>query len=448
MSSTTRNPALHGNPFSSFLRYAIPSVLGILAMSTASVIDGIFIGRYEGSEALAAINLIIPVLSVTFGVSYMLAVGSSVTAGKYVGEGNISAANHIFSKALIANIIYGLLLLAAGLLGSQLLFRALGAEPELFSPMQDYFGTLVFFLPLQVATALYYFFVRIAGYPSLSSIALVIGSLTNLLLDWWLIGIRGEGLVGAALATGISNLVTLSILLSYRFKTNAWLRFIPRQKNWRELYQACFNGLSEFINEISAGVVTFILNLVIINKLGVAGVAAFSVVSYSLFVGLLLSFSIADALQAVCSQCFGARDKQRLNQFVTIAFALISISATGFIALLLNNGEAMVQLFISDNTDNLTHIALGFIAVLWPVFLFNGLNVMLSAYLTATHHAKSSAAIALLRSLVLPLTLLAVITLAFPEAPFMLAITGAEALTLVIALLLFYRFRPNRLLAT
>jgi MATE family, multidrug efflux pump len=441
------NPALHGSPLKGFLKYAIPSALGILAMSTASVIDGIFIGRYEGSDALAAINLVIPIFSMAFGIAFMLAVGGSVVAGKYVGEGNYTGASNIFSKTLIAAIVYGVLLVLAGIHNNHSLFALLGAEPELFGAMSEYFDTLIWFLPMQIATAIYYFFVRIAGYPTLSSAALIIGAVTNLGLDWWFIAEKGYGLQGAALATGISNTVSVSVLLLHLFKTDRWLQFIPLQSQWGELAKAAFNGLSEFVNEISAGLVTLILNLVIINQLGVTGVAAFSVVSYTLFIGLLLSFSMADALQAISSQCYGARNAQRLNEFIKIASAGVIISALGFITLLLTQGPYLIGLFVSNNDPKLFELALEFIHILWPVFIFNGLNVVISTYLTAIHHAFASAIVALLRSLVFPLLWLAVLIQWMPERSIVSALTLAEVCTLVVAAYLFIRYRPSQVLA-
>jgi putative MATE family efflux protein len=445
--SDSTNHALQGAPFQSFLRYAIPSALGLLAMSTASVVDGIFVGRYEGSEALAAINLIIPVFSITFGMAFMMAVGGSVAAGKCVGEKDHRGASNIFSKTLMATLTYAALLLALGLYAAEHLYALLGAGPELFPLMAEYFETLIWFLPAQLLTVTYYFFVRIAGYPSLASAGLIVGAAANLVLDWLLIGVWGLGLRGAAMATGLSSVITILTLLFYLFKPGRWMRFYWRQSRWIELGRACFNGLSEFINEISAGVVTFILNLVIIQRLGVDGVAAFTVVSYSLFIGLLLAFSVADALQAVCSQCFGARNAQRMQQFLAIATTTVIINAVIFIVLLLSQGTQMVSLFVTDGDTRLVSIAEDFIQVLWPVFVFNGLNVVVSAYLTSIHHSVASASVATLRSLALPLLLLAILTQWLPNWPFLLALTGAEALTLLVAAMLFYRFRPQRVLA-
>ena len=444
LDSSTSNPALHGPILKSFLTYAIPSALGLLAMSTASVVDGIFIGRYEGGDALGAINLIIPVFSMAFGITYMLAVGGSVVAGKYVGENNFSAATNIFNKTLIVAALYALVLVTAGVAGSSSLFSLLGAEPQLHGLMSDYFNTYIWFLPFQIATAIYYFFVRIAGYPTLAATALVVGAVSNLLLDWWMIGVEGWGLTGAALASGISSLLSWLVLMLHQLKPDHWLHLVLRQRNWGEMGRAAFNGLSEFVNEISAGFVTFILNLVIIERMGITGVAAFSVVSYTLFIGLLLSFSISDSLQAVSSQCFGARNASRLNRFIAISAAAVLLNGALFITLLLTQGTQMIQLFVSDSDPQLVELAESFIQILWPVFIFNGLNMVVSAYLTAVHHALASAVIALSRSLIFPLGWLLVLTQWFPQQAFISALPLAEVCTLVIAAALFAAYRPQR----
>ena len=442
--SIEKNPALSGSPLLGFLSYAIPSLLGLLAMSTASVIDGIFIGRHGGSEALAAVNLMIPVFGLFFGMAYMLAVGGSVQAGRYVGERDFEAASNLFSKTLIATLGLALVLFASGRMLSEELFGGLGASPSLFPSLHAYFDILIWFLPVQMCSTVLYFFVRIAGHPTLAASALALGAVSNILLDYGFITVMGKGLAGAAFATGLSSLITLATLLSYRLKPERWLEFRPLQSRWGELFRASLNGLSEFVNEISGGLVAFVLNLILLKELGVDGVAAFSVVSYGMYIGLLLSFSLADTLQVLSSQCFGARDEARLRQFFTIASVLSLMCAFVFIGLLTQRTDQLLAFFVGEEQGNLLPIAREFIGVLWPVFLFNGLNVVISAYLTAVQELAASAAVALLRSLILPLALLALGTYYLPNYPFLLALPVSEALTLLVALSLFSQSRPSQ----
>ena len=441
------NPALEGSPVVGYLKFAIPSVIALLAMSAAPIIDGLFIANYLGVEALAAVNLIIPVFVVVFGVAYMIAIGGSVTAGKFIGENNKQAASDIFSKTIIVGIIYSLIMVGGGVLGSERLFALLGAGPDLFPLMHEYFGIFLWFLPAHLVGVVLYYYVRISGFPTLVSVAIVVGVLMNLALNYLLIGLLGFGLKGAAIATGISSLVMVGIMLTYRLHTDGWLKFTLSQSNWKIMLRAAYNGFSDFLDEISAGVVTFVLNLIVIKTWGSGGVAAFSVASYSLFIGFLFFFGLSEALQAVSSQCFGARNVERMQQFLKITTILVVIFGILFSILLLSFGDIFIGFFIDSNETDLINLSKGFIAILWPIFIFNGLNVMIAAYLTAIHRPSPSAVVAVLRALVFPLGLLYLIVEFFPEIPFLAAITAGEMLTLFIAIFLFMNYRPSRVIA-
>ncbi|MDB1125862.1 MATE family efflux transporter [Vibrio algarum] len=210
-----KNSALEGPIITTFLRYLLPSIVGMLAMSSASIVDGIFIGNFVGVPALAAVNLIIPILSVLFGVGLMLSIGGSVRAGKYLGEKNNTAASAIFSKTLIAVIFYAITIITMGLIFEPFLFQLLGAGEELSPLMSEYYRVIMPFLLAQLVTIVLYFFVRLDGFPSLAATALVIGSVLNVVLDYFFIAVFGWGLNGAAWATGLSQLLPMLTLLLY-----------------------------------------------------------------------------------------------------------------------------------------------------------------------------------------------------------------------------------------
>lgn len=446
--SDPSNPALKGNTLSAYLHFAVPSIIGLLAWSAAPIIDGLFIANYLGVLALASVNLIIPVFTMAFGIAYMISVGGSVRAGKYIGEGNREAANNIFSKTLIAGVIYSLLFVLLGALGSEGLFALLGASPALFGLMHEYFDILMWFFPVQVLSIIYYYFVLLTGFPRLAAAAIIIGTLANLVLNTLLIGVLGFGLKGAAFATGISAVLMLGVMLLYKRSPRGWLEFKPLQKDWKEMIRSAYNGISEFIDEASAGLITFVLNLIVVGMYGEKGVAAFSVVSYSLLIGILFFFGLSEALQAVCSQCYGARDAERLKQFLKLATALALASGMLFSGLLLVYGDAFIGFFLDASEVALMDTAKAFISILWPIFVFVGLNITIVAYLTSIHRPAASAVVAALRALVFPLGLLFVITRYFPEIPFLAAVTAGEMLAFGVALWLLWKHRPGKLFAT
>jgi Na+-driven multidrug efflux pump len=212
--------ALDGAILSTFYRYLVPSIVGMLAMTSASLVDGIFIGNFVGVPALAAVNLIIPILSLLFGVGLMLSVGGSVRGGKYLGEKNSAAASAIFSKTLVAVLAYGALVISLGLWFEPQLFRLLGADEALMKLMSEYYRVVMPFLFAQLGTIVLYFFIRLDGFPTLTAGALVVGAVINIALDYLFIAVYDWGLSGAAWATGLSQLFSLLVLLGYFLSHN------------------------------------------------------------------------------------------------------------------------------------------------------------------------------------------------------------------------------------
>ncbi|MFQ3787688.1 MATE family efflux transporter [Halomonas sp. A29] len=443
------DPILTGPHWPVFFRYALPSVAGLLALTTANIVDGIFIGNFVGGEALAALNLLIPCFAMLFGLALALAIGGTVRAGKYMGEGNTTAASAIFSKSLIAT--FGLALTAA-LLGAvfhESLYRLLGASPELYPLMSEYFLLIVWVLVVQLVTMVLYYFIRVDGFPGLATVALVAGAGTNIVLDALLVGYLDYGLRGAAVATGCAQLLQLAILLSYFASKRRRLRFRLRQDGWGEVLKAGGNGISEWINEASVGLVMLLINWLLIISHGVSGVAAFTVVNYLIFLSLMVFYGIADAMHVLLSHNLGAGNARRIRTFMGCGVSVILGLGGVLVLAVWFQGGSLVRLFLDPAADPaITGLADRFLTILWPLFLINGLNVLLSVYLTAMQKPLPSAVVALSRSLVLPGLLLVLIATFFPHWPLLVALPLAEWLTFGLALALFLRFRPQRLVST
>lgn len=451
MSSTTpdhtQQLALHGPLLSTFIRYLVPSMLGLLAMTSATVVDGIFVGNYVGVTALAALNLIMPIISLLFGIALMLAVGGSVRAGKYLGEGNLEAASAIFSKIMISVLLYGLLVIALALVFERQLYQLLGAGEELFPVMSEYFRVFMPFLLPQLITVVLYFFIRLDGFPTLAAVALAIGSLLNILLDYLLLAILDWGLAGAAYATGASQVIQCVLMSGYFFHPTRRLLLRLRQRDWREVLQAAYNGISDFVNEVSGNLIAFMLNWMLLQRAGVEGVAAISIINYLLIVGFLMFFSMGDASQVMLSQNFGARNVRRMQQFLNISFVGVAILAVALVALLVQFNAPLISWFIDDNNQQTLQLAQHFVGYMWPMLLFAGGNMVIASYLTAVHCAFLSGVVALFRSLILPALLLAVLFRLFADYRFMFAFTLAEAGTFVLAVVCLWGNRPARVVS-
>jgi putative MATE family efflux protein len=425
-------------------------VIGMLAATSAGVIDGIFIGNFVGASALAAVNISMPAFALFAAVVFMLAVGGSVMCGKFIGEGDLRSASAIFSKTLYVTLAVALLISLFFLLFLEQIVSILGANEELHGLVKDYMQIIVFAAPLLILGLTLDYFVRIDGRPILASGALVAFAIINISLDYLFIVRLGWGIKGAAWATAIAECSIVFILLSHWFSARCNLKRISflecHRDGWSAVLKAAFNGFSEFANEMSIGLITLLFNWVMITRLGVEGVAAFTIISYLLFIGLEVCYGISESLQPTVSKNLGARQPRRIVQFMRIAVLSCFVIGLLVSGLFLYIPETLVSLFLREGEDSTVEIALTFIALFWPAFLFNGMNITLASYFTALHKPLQSAAIAVSRSLVLPALGLFLLPFWFGDHGVYLAIPVAEALTFVLAVVLVSQNRPGDLL--
>ena len=446
-SESTRTDALTGSVPAVFARYAIPEIAAMLALSSAGLIDAIFLGNYAGAEALAAVNLSVPLWSLVFGLGLMIAVGGSVVCGKLLGQREMQAANEIFTKTVVATLAVSLFFsVVLGLLFIDWLVGALGAtEPRLAVPLTTYVTIMLWFAPVLMLETVLFYFVRLDGQPVLAALALVLGAVVNIGLDWLLIVRYEQGILGAALATAAAGTVAALVLLPHFFGRRSRLKFRGPLTQWDGFGRACMNGASEFANEASIGITTFLFNWVMVTRMGVEGVAALTIIDYLLFAGLMLSYAISDSLQPVISQNFGARLEGRIMAFLRIAASVIGVVSVTMVTIILLVPEALVGVFLEEGDEETAAIAVRFLGYLWPAFLFNGLNILISGYLTSMQKPVQSAFIAFSRSFALPAGLLLLLPIWLGDTGIYLSLTLSEAFTFVVSLTFFVQNMPARL---
>ena len=439
------NRILTGSITRNFFNLVIPSLVGLVAFSSASIVDGMFIGNYVGTPALAAINLIIPYLNIIFGIAFMLSIGGSVLAGKYIGENNIDGASNIFSKILMVSILFSFTITAISLVFESYIFKGLGATDDLTDLMSDYFNIRISFMLIDLITIALYYFVRADGRATLAATALVIASLVNIILDYFFIAEFQWGLQGAALATGLAQCISFLILLGYFFTGHSKFTFRLKQYNWSEVLSGCYNGLSEFINEASANFIAFALNWLLIIQYGTNGVAAITVINYLLIMGVMLVYSVSEGGQVFLSQNYGAKNFKRIQSYFTLSILACLFLSVFCIWLLLGYTQFMIDLFLDDQSEQAAELAFEYVGILWPIFLVNGFTIMITAYFTGIHKAKESAGIALLRSLILPGVFLGIFYYWIEDTSFLWALPLAEAMTFISAVILFIINRPSKI---
>ena len=418
----------------------------MLAITTASIVDGIFIGQFVSSAGLAAITLLIPFFTLIFAIALMFSIGGAVRAGSYLGQSNIKAASAVFSKCLISILVVSLLFMSFSLILDRQILTLLGAPEELITLVLPYFHIICVVLVLQVTSMVLYYFIRLDNRQKLGTFALVAGALINIALDALFIINLEMGLKGAALATLAAQIVQMLILSTYFLSKNRRLRLLLRPGKWSEVAKVAYNGLSEFVNELSGGMVILLLNWLLIIHQGVSGLAAFAVINYLIFISLMIYYGIADALHLLISQNHGAAQAKRIRDFLITAMVIVLSLSLSIISVLLLYPEWLIQLFLQDDAVESQQLSAQFILLVWPLFVVNGLNVTLSVYLTAMQKPLQSMLVALTRGLILPAALLLLFVALLPDKQFLIALPLAEWLTFIFALVLCWKYSPSNII--
>lgn len=420
-----------------FYKFALPNILSFILMSSAGIVDGIFIGNYAGELSLAAVNISYPVFSFIWGLAIMVMVGGAVSTGKYLGEKNTEKACQIFTKSIITVAVITIIISIIILIFTEEIIYLIGGSDKT-TPISVLYIKIV--IPFVMFNTIGYglsVFARVDGFPYTASFALITGAVINIVLDVLFIAVFNMGVAGAAYATGISFLAGFIILFIHFARKKGVLRISLKLNNFSEILKSSFNGLSEFLNEISVGVTMALFNIIMMKYAKEEGVAAFTAINYILWLGNMVNYAAADSLNPLISTNYGAGKFNRIKNFL-ITGLIFTISNGIFIFfLIIFFGDTLTALFIKNTSSAAFNMAVEFMSIIKWAFFLSGVNMVFSSYFTAMLRPKESAIIATLRSLILPCSMLLILPLYFGKTGIYTTIPVSELLTFAAALTLF-----------
>ena len=420
--------------YGQYLKSLLPSVLTMIFLSFYTTIDGFFVSRYAGSDALAGINIVIPITCVTFGVAVMLATGAGAIIGEHLGRGEMEQANRIFSFMCLVLLAFSEAFTALGVAFLRPIAVLLGSSERLMPHVLPY-ALVVFLGTVPMAFKLFFeYLVRSDGNSKVGLAMSVAGLVLNVGLDYLFVGVFGLGTLGAAWGTTLSITASALIGLVY-FLRFGNIRFARPKADAKVLLKSCTNGSSEMFTEFSTGITTLLFNLMVMKYFGEDGVAAVTIIMYIYYFFISFYMGIAVAVAPVVSYNVGAQNPAKIREMLRYSFRTIAVTAALILAASLLGGQAIIHLFVqSGNVFDITWQALRLFS---PVFVFIGFNVFLSGYFTALGNGLTSAVISLLRSLVLVVLFIAVLPLLLEENGIWLTMPFSEAATVLVAVQLY-----------
>lgn len=416
-----------------FISYAIPSVLGMLMISVAGIVDGLFIGRYVGADALAAVSIVYPVTSLAIGFAIMIGTGGTTTASAEIGAGNILGARNTFTITALLVTFTALLFMFLGIFFADSLALFFGKKGGLEDEVKTYMVPLLFFFIPFMHSWILDVFIRNDGIPVFPSVILVISALINIFLDYLFVARFSWGLRGAALATGGSQLVPALIFWVYILKGKTSYKLVKPVFHLNRIKKMLYNGASEFINEFSVGFSAILFNMALLYKIGSLGVASYGVIQYVTMISVMIFFGIAQASQAGISYNLGVGNRQRILAFRRVALTgNILVSCVSVIILLFFN-RAITSVFTKGNIEVINLVSEIAVYYSWA-YIPMAINISFSMYFTSIHYARESALTAVLRSLILFLICLYLLPGFLGIKGLWLTVLFAESLTLLVVL--------------
>ena len=417
-----------------FLRYLVPSVLTMIFLSFYTTIDGFFVSKYAGSDALAGINIVIPVTCIIFGVSVMLATGSGAIIGEKLGQKKEHEANEIFTFISIVLLIFSIIFTIVGIIFLEEICIFLGSSTRLLKHVLPY-AFVIFLGTIPMSFKLFFeYLVRTDGRPNIGMLMSLVGLVLNVVLDYIFVALFDMGTLGAAWGTFLSITVSMLIGLGY-FLKYSHIKFCKPKLNWTVLLKSSTNGSSEMLTEMSTGITTFLFNLIIMKFFGEDGIAAVTIIMYIYYFFISFYMGIAVAIAPVVSYNVGSRNHTKIKETTRYSFITIALSSVLILAVSLLCGKQIIHLFV-DGGDVFTLTWDG-LKLFSPVFLFIGLNVFLSGYFTALGNGFISALISSLRSLILVVVFILILPNIIGVSGVWITMPLAEALTIFIALYLY-----------
>lgn len=421
-----------------FLRCAVPGLFAMLVSSIYVMIDGIFVGRYIGSHALAAVNLAFPIIMMLFAVGDMIAVGSSVKIGLALGEGRTDEANGIFSACFFLILLVGVFFSCIGFLVAPWLIQTLITDTLLAEMAWDYARIFLYFMPILMPLFAMDNYLRICGQAQYSMWMNITAAVVNIFLDWLFLAKLGLGITYAALATAISMSLGVLVALVPFLCRRLTLRLTRPRLSLRTFFGIVHNGSSEFFNNISGSLLSTVINALLLGLGGNAAVAAYGIVMYLDSLLLMALYGILDALQPPISYNVGAGAYTRVQKlFRLTACVACGLSMLFFVGMLCFP-EALTLLFIPEESPSVIGMSIDALRCYAPTYLFLWWNMLISSFLTAMDYAKASLRIMLFRSLLFPALFLVLLPQFWDVWGVFLTPAAAALLT---ALLAFWTWR-------
>lgn len=430
--------------YKKLIKFTLPSIIMMVFSSIYGVVDGFFVSNFAGELEFKAVNFIMPVLMILGAIGFMLGAGGSALISKTLGEGEKERANGIFSFTVYVSIILGIILAIFGIIFLRPVANMLGAGIMLENCVV--YGTIILLaLPFFMLQMEFQSLFVTAEKPQLGLFVTVGAGVANMVLDALFIGVFKWGIVGAASATALSQVVGgLLPILYFTRKNNSLLRLQKPLLDFKSLWKICTNGSSELMTNISLSVITILFNYQLLIYAGEDGdgIAANGVLMYVGFIFISIFIGYAIGVSPIVGYHYGAKNHAELSGLLKKSMVIIFVMAIAMFILGEGLAVPLSRLFVGYNEDILKMTIRGFRLYSFS-FLIVGFNIFGSSFFTALGNGLVSAILSFLRLFLFQAITVLVMPLFMDLDGIWLSSTASEAMAIITTVIFIFAFKKK-----
>ena len=429
--------------YSKLIKFTLPTIAMMIFTSIYGVVDGVFVSNCVGSDAFAAVNLIMPIIMILGSVGFMIGTGGSAIVSKTLGEGKKEKANEYFSMLVYLCVVSGVILSVIGIIFTGPIAVLLGAKGSIAKDCVTYGRTVFFMLTGLFLQNAFQSFLVVAEKPKLGLFVTLLAGFTNMFLDFLFVYVLRFGVFGAALATGISQFVGSVIpIIYFAGGKNNVLKLTKCRFNKDIIIKTCINGSSEMVTNMSMSLVNILYNMQLIKYIGTNGVVAYGIIMYVgfIFVGTYMGYAVGSA--PVISYHYGAGNKDELKNLFKRSLTIIIVSSVVMTLIAEIIAGYLAGIFVSYD-NNLLELTTEAIRIYAVSYLISGINIFASSFFTALNNGVVSAVISFMRMFVFQIVMILLLPVVLGISGIWTAVIAAEVLSVVISVMFLVKNRKK-----
>ncbi|MEY8367509.1 MATE family efflux transporter [Anaerovoracaceae bacterium 42-11] len=421
-----------------FFSYALPSVAAMWVYTIYTMVDGMFVARGVSTTALAAVNIAMPLINTAFALGILFAVGASTKASICKGQDNQKEASRIFTTSTVTVFCLAWIVVILAQLNLHRIALLLGATEGTIEYVEAYLRIIICFVPCYMTSYNMEVLIKADGFPKKAIMTTCVGAVTNITLDYFFVMVFHWGIQGAAIATGISQVLTFTVFLSHFLSKKSYFKFVKIKWHIKEVLGFAKLGVADSVTEFSVGVIIFMFNNVLISVSGDRGVVIYTVIAYVSQLILMTMMGINQGMQPLVSFYYGRGEKAVHRYILRIALFSAGIASVLSFAVGVLYPNPVVAVFIDPSLDMGLYLdGVRAFKLFSGSFLPLGIVIILTGYFTALEKNKPAMAISMGRGLVFVTICLLLFAKLFGETGVWLSMGASETMALVLALVLY-----------